>query len=245
MAVARVSLDRTDPRTAAAASATRSSSTSARTRRCCARAARRCCACSSRRTARWARACTRSRPARSSTSARSSTRSGACPTAIAGARARGHGPGGRGLRAQRHRRSRTWQEAEAPARRRRWYDDGDGHAGGAARQRLGPRRPDPDARRLPDRVEQAARAPARGRLAAGRQRADAGGVRRSCSAAAPTTGRGCADAWGERVRRAPAADRRAAAEPARADARRHARRLRADDPALVGAGARRARRRRR
>ena len=41
-----------------------------------------------------------------------------------------------------------------------------GHAGRAARLDLGPRRPDPDARRLPDRVEQAARAGARDRAPA-------------------------------------------------------------------------------
>ena len=60
MAVARLQVrDRAPPRPRRT-STTRSSSTSGRTRRCCARAARRACACSSRRTGRWARACTRS-----------------------------------------------------------------------------------------------------------------------------------------------------------------------------------------
>ena len=78
--------------------------------------------------------------------------------------------------------------ARAPAplvRRRR------GDAGGAAGQRVGPRRPDPDARRLPDRVEQDPRAAARGRLAA-RPTTPAPGVRARRSAAPPTTGRACA-----------------------------------------------------
>ena len=62
-----------------------------------------------------------------------------------------------------------WTPLEAPARRRRWYDDGNGHDGRAARVGVGPRRPRPDARRLPDRVEQAA--PAAARRATGRRRA--------------------------------------------------------------------------
>ena len=52
------------------------------------------------------------------------------------------------------------------------------HARGAARLRVGPRRPDPDARRLPDRVEQAPRAPARRALAARGRAARRRGVRR-------------------------------------------------------------------
>ncbi len=59
----------------------------------------------------------------------------------------------------------SWEEAEAPARRRRWYDSGTGHARGAARECLGRRRPPPDARRVPDRVEQDPRAHARRGLA--------------------------------------------------------------------------------
>ena len=112
----------TSPR--AAPAATRSSSTSAHTRRCCARAARRCCACSSPRTARWARACTRWPAATSPTSARSCTRSGGCPTRSAGARLIDHGPGGRGLRARNGIGLDEWQEAggarpPAPLARRR------------------------------------------------------------------------------------------------------------------------------
>ena len=67
------------------------------------------------------------------------------------------GPGGRGVRAPRHRpagrvdAARGARAAAALVRRRQRHD------GGAARLGLRPRRPDPDARRLPDRVEQAAR----------------------------------------------------------------------------------------
>ena len=59
-----------------------------------------------------------------------------------------------------------WEEADAPARRRRWHDAGDGSPRGAAGQRLRRGRPHPHAGRLPDRVEQAAGAPAGRRLAA-------------------------------------------------------------------------------
>ena len=77
-----------------------------------------------------------------------------------------------------------WEEADAPARRRRWHDSGAGHARGAAGERLRRRRPDPDAGRLPDRVEQAAGAPAGGGLAA-----RAGAVARGVRAGAGRLGR--------------------------------------------------------
>ena len=131
-----------------------------------------------------------------------------------------HGPGGRGLRARTASgRSRSWTPLEAPARRRRWFDDGQRHAGRAARLDLGPRRPDPDARRLPDRVEQAARGCARP-MAAGRRRARARGARRgarrrggrlACSSPRPGARRS-----GARSRDG----RRPAAEPAHPHARR-------------------------
>ena len=110
------------------------------------------------------------------------------------------------------------------------------HARRPDRERLGRGRPDPDAGGLPDRVEQAARAPARGRLAAG-PRADRRGVRRGArrhggGLGAPARGVGRA------LHAAPPADRGPADEHARADARRHAGGLRADDAALVAAGAR-------
>ena len=150
-----------------------------------------------------------------------------------------HGPGGRGLRPPRHRPARRVDAARGarpapPLVRRRQR-----HDGRAARLRLGPRRPHPHARRLPDRVEQAARAAAHARLAARRRGARAGRVRRGARrhggrlAAAP---RGLG-------RRYVAAARRSgsrAAQPAHPHARRHAGRLRAHDPPLVGAGARRA-----
>ena len=139
------------------------------------------------------------------------------------ARADRHGPGGRGLRRARHRPIEEWEAVEAPARRRRWYDGGDGTLAVLLASASDLDDLDPDARRLPDRVEQAARAAARGRLAAGRSTPDA---RRSARA---TLG-GAAEDWprlrerlGRALRRAAARDRRAAAEPARADARRHAR----------------------
>ena len=107
-----------------------------------------------------------------------------------------------------------------------------GHARGAAGERLGRGRPDPHARRVPDRVEQAARASARGRLAAGEParargvRPGAGRLRRRLDAPARGLGRA--------LRRAARPDRRAAHEPARADAGRHPGRLRAHDAAAGG-----------
>ena len=128
-----------------------------------------------------------------------------------------------------------WQPLEAPARRRRWFHDGDGHARRAARLGLRPRRPDPDARRLPDRVEQAARAHALARLAGGRRPDPA-----DCAAAlggAEEDWSRLRDAWGANWGDAHARRRRAAPEPARPDARRQRRRLRAHDAPLVAAGA--------
>ena len=128
-----------------------------------------------------------------------------------------------------------WQPLEAPARRRRWFHDGDGHARGAARLGLGPRRPDPDARRLPDRVEQAARAPALARLAAGRRarsRRLRGGARRRGGGLVAAARRVALELGDAHARR-----RRAAPEPARPHARRQRRRLRAHDAPLVAAGA--------
>ena len=154
-------------------------------------------------------------------------------------RARDHGPGGRGLRSQRHRDRRLGRGrrpgAAAPLARR-----GRRHARGAAGERLGRGRPDPDARRLPDRVEQDPRAPAGGGLAAGGQ-ADARGVRRGARRLAGRLG-AAARGVGRPLRRTHAADRRAAHEPPRSDAGRNAGRLRAHDAALVEPGPRRPRR---
>ena len=69
-----------------------------------------------------------------------------------------------------------WEAVEAPARRRRWYDSGDEVLAVLLASRVRRRRPRPDARRLPDRVEQDPPAHARRRLAAGRGR-HARGVR--------------------------------------------------------------------
>ena len=59
-----------------------------------------------------------------------------------------------------------WEEADAPARRRRWHDAGDGTHAVLLASASDVDDLDPHARRLPDRVEQAARAPAGRRLAA-------------------------------------------------------------------------------
>ena len=94
------------------------------------------------------------------------------------------------FKAQRHRPDRglgAARGARAPAplvpRRRR-------HARGAARLRLRPRRPHPHARRLPDRVEQAAREAARRRTPRRRPVARRSAPRRS--AARRRIGRACA-----------------------------------------------------
>ena len=88
----------------------------------------------------------------------------------------------------------SWEEAEAPARRRRWYDSGAGTLAVLLASCLRRRRPGADARRVPDRVEQDPRSHARRGLAgraalAGRP---ARGAARASSAAAPTTGSACA-----------------------------------------------------
>ena len=111
------------------------------------------------------------------------------------------------------------------------------HDGRAARVGVGPRRPRPDARRLPDRVEQAARAAARGDWP------PEGDVPDPAECAAVLGGTEddwlrLLETWGDAFARAPRRGRRPAAEPAHPDARRHRGRLRADDPPLVGAGAR-------
>ena len=98
-------------------------------RRCCARAVRRACACSSPRTARWARACTRWPAARSSTSARSSTAVSRLPDAIAGARRGRDGP----VDARRW-PAAAWTSA-AGRRPRRRRGAGDGTSAAAARSR--------------------------------------------------------------------------------------------------------------
>ena len=168
MAVPRIRLA-ASPSPTSARRPTRSSSTTAPTRRCCARRARRGCACSSRRTARCSRACTRSPRPTSSTSARSSTRPAGCPAQafapqriVLGQEAVQFARAGIG-------RLADWTPLEAPARRRRWYSDGDGTLAVLLASGVGPRRPRPDARRLPARVEQAAPAAARrGRACEGR-----------------------------------------------------------------------------
>ena len=176
------------------------------------------------------------RLARSSTSARSCTRSARLPDEVAdGARDR-DGAGGRGLRAPRHRAARRLDAARgarpAPPLVRR-------------RQRARwpccwPRRPTSTTssrRSSPTRSSGTScacglrgaggRAPS---CRAGRVRGRAGRGRGRLDPAHGGVGRG--------VRAAARADRRGAAEPARADARRLLGGLRADDPPLVGAGAR-------
>ncbi len=144
------------------------------------------CACSSPPTARWARACTRWPTARSSTSAPSSTAVSRLPEAIAGARLVVMGQSAEALIAG-GLDVADWPEAEAPARRRRWYVGARRHARGAAGERLRRRRPGADAGRLPDRVEQDPPAPARRGDASSARIRDAE-TARGCSAAAPRTG---------------------------------------------------------
>ena len=152
---------------------------------------------------------------------------------MAGGRDR-HGPGGAGVRARgpgRHRgvgRRRGARPAPALVQQPR------GHAGGAAGVDVRPRRPDPDARRLPGRVEQAPRPPARGEPPRGRRarpRRLRGGVRRRRGGlAADPRGVG-------RPVVVPGRGPGPPDEPPHPDARRLAGRLRAHDPPLVGAGA--------
>ena len=139
----------------------------------------------------------------------------------------------------------SWQEAEAPARRRRWYDSGVGTlavllASASDVDDLVPTlvalqiewnkiRVRMRAAGWPDAATSADVPPEECAR-------ELGGERRGLGAPAARLGR--------LVRRADAADRRAAAGAAGADARRLAHRLRAPDPALVDAGQRRARPRR-
>ena len=209
MAVARLAITSLIDGGGANVSATRWSSTSAPTRRCCAPAARRTCGCSSPRTGRWARACTRSPRQRGARSRRVPLRDPPAPRRDRRRHARGHGPGRRGRSRQRAGgrdlgRGRGACAAAALVRQRRR------HARRAARQRVRRRRPRADAGRVPDRVEQDPDAPA-GRGARPQRtsetcaRPNASG----CSAAARTTGRGSSEAWGGALLRTDAADRRA------------------------------------
>ena len=106
--------------------------------------------------------------------------------------------GGGAVRARRHAASsrlgaaRGAGEAAALVRRRR------GHARGPARERLRPRRPRPDARRLPDRVEQAA--PAADRRAAASTPTPTPRRARARSAAPRRTGTRLRDALGRDAR---------------------------------------------
>ena len=105
-----------------------------------------------------------------------------------------------------------------------------GHARRAARLHLGPRRRDPVARRLPARVEQAARAAARGR-------ADRGPDARRRRRRVRRLGGGLVPGRGVLARRPRGVRRRGAhaqAAPADPDARRLAVRLRAASPAAGG-----------
>ena len=131
-----------------------------------------------------------------------------------------------------------WEPLEAPARRRRWFHDGDGTlavllASASDLDDLIPTlvayQIEWNKMRVKMRTADALGddpTPARVR---GRARRLGGGL------VAP------ARRVGRRLRRAPARRRRAPAEPARADARRQRRRLRADDAPLVAAGAAHAR----
>ena len=211
-------------------SPTRSSSTTARTRRCCGRRARRCCACSSRRTLdelepaparRHERAGPRRVPVRDAPPA---------GRHLEGAPDR-DGPGGRGVPPPRDRRPRELGRPRGARPPPLVVRQRHGHDGRAARLDLRPRRPDPDARRLPDRVEQAACAGARDR-APRRRRARPRGLRRGVRRR-----RGRLDphprGLGRLAQRLPRRGRRPPAEPAHPDARRLPGRLRAHDPPLV------------
>ena len=123
--------------------------------------------------------------------------------------ARRHGPAVRGAGQRRAAgrlvgRGRGAGAAAALVRRR------GGHARGAAGQRLRPRRPAADARRLPDRVEQDPRAPARGRLAetVGDREPAPEECARLLGGSADDWGR-LEESWGDRFGEQHAADRRA------------------------------------
>ncbi len=141
----------------------------------------------------------------------------------------------------------SWEEAEAPARRRRWYDSGAGTlavllASSSDVDDLVPTLVAFQIEWNKIRVRHARR-PA-GRRSSPSRGAHARGVRATCWAAAPRTGARLREAWGERFaeRLRLIAERRHGA--ADADARRLEHRLRAHDPALVDAGQRRAQPRR-
>ena len=131
-----------------------------------------------------------------------------------------------------------WEPLEAPARRRRWFHDGDGTLAVllASASDLDDLIPTLVAYQIEwnkMRVKMRAADVARRRPDAGRVRRRARRLGGGLVAAARRVGR--------RLRRAPARRRRAAAQPARADARRQRRRLRAHDAPLVAAGAAHAR----
>ena len=139
----------------------------------------------------------------------------------------------------------SWQEAEAPARRRRWYDSGRGTlavllASASDVDDLVPTlvafQIEWNKIRVRMRGVGLARSTAVPRRSARGVRPRARRQRRRLGAPARRLGRG--------VRRADAADRPEATVAADPDAWRHAHRLRPTHPALVGSGQRRARRRR-
>ena len=138
-----------------------------------------------------------------------------------------------------------WEPLEAPARRRRWFHDGHGTLAVllASASDLDDLIPTLVAYQIEwnkMRVKMRAADRLGDDPAAAECAAALGGSEEDWSR--------LRSAWGARLRRAPARRRRAAAEPARADARRQRRRLRAHDAPLVapgpadagGAGARRA-----
>ena len=213
MAVARLSVSPPAPTHVAArrTSPTRSSSTSARTRRCCAPAARRACACSSPRTGDGLVAAPAGRAATRSTSARSSTPSGACPTTMVADQDRRHGPG-RGALPPRAGIGplEQWEAVEAPARRRRWYDSGDEVLAVLLASESDVDDLVPTLVAYQIEWNKIRRRMLRRRLAAERGRRRPRRARRR-SAAPPTTGRAWRDAWGDALRGAPAGDRRRAA----------------------------------
>ena len=136
----------------------------------------------------------------------------------------------------------SWQEAEAPARRRRWYDSGPARSRccsraprtsttwsrRSSRSRSSGTRSASACARPAGRRRRATRRPARG------VRARARGQRRRLGPPSHGVGHG--------VRRADAADRASGAGAASPHARRHPHRLCPPDTALVGAGERQARR---
>ena len=183
----------TGPRVDFPGARTRSSSTTGRTRRCCGRRARRCCACSSRRT----RAMNSSLHSLAATSSEPDL--GAflyalrrLPAGIWRRRVIAIGQEAEAFARAGIGRIEDWEAVEAPARRRRWYDSGTGTLAVLLACDLRPRRRDPDARRLPARVEQAARAAA---APADCRRPPTPPTRAERSAAPRTTGRALREAW--------------------------------------------------